>query len=108
MPTPEINTSTRVKPSEDVLFQELQGETVLLNLKTGVYFGLDTVGTRIWQLLDEHEVLSDVVKAMLLDYDVTEQACSDDVVALVRRMEEHGIVTVGGRTEMKSEPKGTA
>jgi hypothetical protein len=90
----EVSIVSRVRINEDVLFQELQGEAVLLNLKTGVYFGLDTVGTRIWQLLGEHGVLSEVVQEMLREYDVKEQSCSEDVVALVLRMEEHGIVAV--------------
>ena len=43
--------ASRIRPSDEVLFQELQDESVLLDLKSGVYFGLDIVGTRIWQLL---------------------------------------------------------
>ena len=44
---------SRIRINDDVLFQELHGEGVLLNLKTGVYFGLDPVGRRIWQLAQE-------------------------------------------------------
>ena len=43
----------RIEISEDVLFQEVGGETVLLDLASEQYFGLDAVGTRIWQLLGE-------------------------------------------------------
>jgi hypothetical protein len=43
-----------VRICDDVVFHDLQGELVLLNLKTGVYFGLDSVGTRIWHLIREH------------------------------------------------------
>jgi len=38
---------------DDVLFRELDGEAVLLNLKTGIYFGLNPVATRMWQLIVE-------------------------------------------------------
>ena len=44
----EISLNSRVRILDDVLFQELQGEAVLLNLKTGVYLGLDQLGTQIW------------------------------------------------------------
>jgi hypothetical protein len=90
----DVSIVSRVQINKDTLFQELQGEGVLLNLKSGVYFGLDSVGTRIWQLLGQHEVLSEVVQVMLREYDVTEQSCGQDVVALVSRMEEHGIIAV--------------
>ena len=49
---------SRVSVNDDVLFQELDGEGVLLNLKTGVYFGLDSVGARVWQLLEKYAVVS--------------------------------------------------
>src|SRR4051812_15119232 len=61
---PEVSIANRVKISDDVLFQELQGEAVLLELKTGVYFGLDKVGTRVWQLLGEQATIAGVVDAM--------------------------------------------
>lgn len=88
------SASSRVEFPEDVLCQELQGEAVLLNLKTGVYLGLDAVGTRIWQLLQEHRVLGKVVEAMLGEYDVAEERCLRDLFALVSQMEEHGLVRV--------------
>jgi hypothetical protein len=90
----EISTASHVRISDDALFQELQGEAVLLDLKTGVYFGLDRVGTRIWQLLGEHELLSDVVEVMLKEYDVPEQRCTEDLVALVQRLSDNGLLAV--------------
>jgi Coenzyme PQQ synthesis protein D (PqqD) len=86
---------SRVRINDDVLFQELQGEAVLLNLKSGVYFGLDPVGTRIWQLFSEHELLSDIAKAIVSEYDVVEDRCAEDLAALVADLERHGLVTVG-------------
>ena len=61
----EISLHSRVRIQEDVLFQELQGEAVLLNLKTGVYLGLNPLGTRIWKLLQEDGALSKVKDAIL-------------------------------------------
>ena len=90
---PTLNSPIRV--NEDVLFQELHGEGVLLNLKTGVYFGLDAVGRRVWQLLQEQGTLAAVRSAMLAEYDVAEAQCSADLLALVAEMQKHGLVTVG-------------
>ena len=85
---------SRIRVNEDVLFQELQGEAVLLNLKTGVYFGLDPVGTRIWQLLDTHTVLSDILAVVLAEYDVAEARGGEELLALVTDLEQHGLVTL--------------
>ena len=80
--------------SSDVLCRELQGEAVLLNLKTGVYLGLDPVGSRIWQLLQEHQELGKVVDAILTEYDVPEHRCSQDLFELVAQLEEQGLVHI--------------
>ena len=86
--------TSRVRVNDDVLFQELQGEAVLLNLKSGVYFGLDPVGTRIWQLFAEHEVLSEVAQAVVAEYDVAEDKCSEDLLKLVDDLEKQELVSV--------------
>ena len=86
--------ASRVRVNDDVLFQELQGEAVLLNLKSGVYFGLDPVGTRIWQLFAEHEVLSEVARAVVAEYDVAEDKCSEDLLKLVDDLEKQELVSV--------------
>jgi len=88
----EINLNSRVRIQDDVLFQELQGEAVLLNLKTGVYLGLNQIGTRIWQLLQEDGALSRVLEVMLQEYDVTPEKLAQDLLNLVAQMEQQGLL----------------
>lgn len=85
---------SRVRPNKEVLFQELQGEAVLLNLSSGMYFGLDPVGTRIWQLIGEHGKLSDVVQVMVDEFEVGEDRCAADLLALVAELQENDLVTL--------------
>jgi hypothetical protein len=90
----EISLISRVKLSEDVLLQELQGNAVLLDLKTGVFFGLDKVGTRMWTLMGETGSLAGVVETIVAEFDVTEDKCTEDVLSLVRRLEEQSLLTI--------------
>ena len=92
----EISLNSRVRIQEDVLFQELQGEAVLLNLKTGVYLGLNQIGTRIWQLLQEDGALNRVVEVMLREYDVTPEKLAQDLLDLVGQMEKQGLLAEAG------------
>ena len=89
-----------VEVSDNVLFQDLHGEGVLLNVQTGVYLGLDAIGTRAWQLLGKSAVLSELLTKILAEYDVPESRCSEDLLALVADLERHGLVTL-------SHPRGT-
>jgi hypothetical protein len=84
--------SSRVRISEHTLFQELSGEAVLLELSRGVYFGLDEIGTRIWQLLGAGRSLQETVAALVDEYDVTEAQGAEDLLALVRELEERRLI----------------
>jgi len=77
----------------DMLFQELEGETVLLNLRDESYYGLDDVGTRVWQLLGEHGDIESIVSTMLGEYDVDEATLRRDVAQLIAALLDAGLVT---------------
>ena len=89
-----LSLASRVKISEHTLFQELSGEAVLLELSRGAYFGLDEVGTRIWQLLGDGRSLQESVAALVDEYDVTEQQGAEDLLALVRELEERRLIEI--------------
>ena len=89
----ELTTGSRVKLSPDVLFQELQGDAVLLDMKSGVYFGLDRVGTRMWQLMGELKPLSAVIETMMNEFEVSESRCTEDVLELARKLAEQGLLS---------------
>jgi predicted transcriptional regulator len=93
-PRTSLDLSTTVTPSPEVLVQELDGEAVLLNLESERYFGLDDVGTRVWQHLLEHRRLERVCEEMQKEYDVDESRLREDVLQLVEALIEAGIVTV--------------
>ncbi|PYY08424.1 MAG: PqqD family protein, partial [Acidobacteria bacterium] len=63
--------------------------------KSGVYLGLDSVGTRIWNLLQQHRVLQEVRDAMLQEYEVSADQCERDLLRLVGEMEQQGLAEVG-------------
>ena len=76
----------------DVVFRELAGESVLLRLDTGIYFGLNAVGTRIWQLLVERGDKEKVIQEMLAEFEVSEQDLRRDVEKLVQELCEKGLL----------------
>ncbi len=89
-----ITLSQQAKPSADVLFQEVGGEAVLLNLASESYFGLDQVGTRIWVLLNEDARLQQVFDTMLDEFDVEPAQLEADLLALVAKLAEAGLLQV--------------
>lgn len=86
--------SVTVTMSPDVLFQDLEGEAVLLNLANEKYYGLDDVGTRMWQALEEHGHVETVVLRMLAEYEVDESTLRKDLADLIGKLSETGLVSV--------------
>jgi hypothetical protein len=81
-----------VKPKPSVVFQEVEGEMVLLDLDRETYFALDPVGTRCWQLLAEHGDIERIVATMVAEYDTDEDTLREDLGALLEQLESAELV----------------
>ncbi len=89
-----LTSSTTIKLNPDVISQELDGETVLLHLKTEEYYTLDKTGTRIWQYLGEHDDLNVLTAKMLEEYEVDEKTLESDITRLVNELQAKELVHV--------------
>ncbi len=78
--------------SPDVLEQELDGETVLLDLGSDNYFGLDEVGTRVWQLLRDGKDSEAIVDRMADEFDVEIGQLRTDLEALLAELSGAGLI----------------
>ena len=86
------NRPAEFSVSPDVLFRELEGESVLLDLATEQYYVLDDVGTRMWQLLAQHGEIEAVVRQLVDEYDASEDRLRGDLASLVAGLVEAGLV----------------
>ena len=91
----DMNLSDKVTVPVQVMAREVGDETVILDLAKGIYYGLDPVGARIWQLMAEGQTLTQVCEVMLAEYEVTREAIERDVLALVQTLMERQLVNAG-------------
>ena len=89
-----LTLSQRATPSDEVLFQEVGGESVLLDLSSECYFGLDPVGTRIWKLLSADANLKSAYDTLCEEYEVEPERLRTDLLDLVAKLAEAGLVQV--------------
>jgi hypothetical protein len=87
-----VTFDTILHRSEDVLFQEVGGEAVLLDLASEQYFGLDPVGTRIWELVDGKASLRDIHGTLCAEYDADAARIGEDLLGLAVRLLDAGLV----------------
>jgi ornithine carbamoyltransferase len=89
-----MNLDQKITFAETVFAQEVDGEMVLLDMESENYFGLDEVGTSIWQAMQENSDLNEVFKSLLAQYDVGEEVLEQDLKAFVEKLQESGLVKV--------------
>jgi hypothetical protein len=78
----------------DVVWRELEGEIVILNLATGQYYGLEGAANDMWRLLVEHGTTEKVVEVMAAEYDATPDRLNADLDALVRDLARRSLVHI--------------
>jgi hypothetical protein len=89
-----FQATDRFNISDEVLSQEVSGETVLLDLQGESYFGLNEVGTRIWQLLKSEQTVAEALSTLFDQYDVSREQLESDVSELLAKLTEAGLVSL--------------
>jgi hypothetical protein len=86
----------RVAIPPDVLVQELDGESVILDVARERYFGLDRIGTHMWVALTTLDSIEAAYESLLAAYDVDSDLLRQDLLALVTELVDHGLVDLHG------------
>lgn len=86
--------ASKITVPADVLFRDLQGESVILDLQSGKYYGLDEVGTRLWHLLARYGQLGPVYQSLLEEYDVAADQLQADILQLVDTLAGYELLQV--------------
>lgn len=89
-----MDLNQKITFADTVFAQEVDGEMVLLDMNSENYFGLDEVGTAIWQAMQETESLKEVFAVLLEQYDVEPEVLEKDLLDFVGKLKESGLVSV--------------
>jgi hypothetical protein len=91
-----MDMKQKVTVPDHVMFRELDGEAVLLNLENEAYYGLDRVGTRMWIVLEASDSIADAHTQLLAEYDVDAHQLKTDMIELIEELREHGLILLNG------------
>jgi hypothetical protein len=80
--------------AKDQVFCSLAEESVILNLKSGMYYGLDPVGSFVWKLIQTERDLREIRDLILEEYDVEPERCEQDLVELLNDFSAQGLVEI--------------
>ena len=90
----KVSPESVVVVSKDQMASDVAGETVILGLTAGRYYGLDAVGARVWQLIQTPTAFADVQRTIVSEYAVEPARCEADLLVLLQKMADAGLVEV--------------
>ena len=88
----QISFPKTVELNPEVLFQELDTQTILLNISNEQYFGLDEIGSRLWLLFSKNNNADDVLAQMLVEFDVDQVRLRNDLTLFIQELSEAGLI----------------
>jgi hypothetical protein len=90
----ELLNELKIVTAKDQISRDLDGEAVILNVKTGVYYGLNDTGARIWQLVQEPINITKVLDVLVAEYDVEYEHCEEELLSLLNEMVKCDLIMV--------------
>lgn len=91
----DIGLNSRIQRRQTLLCSAIDHETVLMDVQTGEYFGLDDIASAVWQLLAQPTTAEQIIAALTGQYDGEPEMIRRDILILLRRMAEHDLLDLG-------------
>ena len=89
-----ITINSVIKRSPEIVHTDMDGETVMMSIEQGNYYGIDSIGSDIWNMLEGEMSIEDLCLKLCEKYDVEESQCQQDVISFLEKMQEHKVIVV--------------
>ncbi len=87
-----MNLHTILQRNNELTFNLLDNEVVMMNLERGEYYGLNPIGSRIWELLAEATTLENLINKLTEEFDVSFEQCQTDSEEFINDLIEKGLI----------------
>lgn len=106
--TSNLSSQTMVMASQEQISCDLGEEAAILGMRSGVYYGLNPIGARVWNLLQQPRSVGEIRDAIVGEYDVTAEYFEPDLIKLLQQMLREGLVELTGtRPDPSSQSQAT-
>ncbi|HBB33919.1 MAG TPA: PqqD family protein [Cyanobacteria bacterium UBA8803] len=91
-----ISSSSRITVAKRQVSSNLGDEAVILDPKSGAYYGLNDVGAYIWNLIQQPKLVNEIRETILKEYEVNPEECDRDLMELLEQLKAQGLIEVKG------------
>ena len=89
-----MELTTILSRGEDYVFNEVDGELVMMNIETGSYASLNDTGKSIWGLIEEPKTVDEVLTALIVEYDIDKQTAETEVLSFIKKLVKGKVITI--------------
>lgn len=89
-----LNENNIVVQNKDIDVSDLNGEKVMMNIDKGEYFSLNSLGSRIWEIIDKPKKINEVINTLLEEYEVSEEECRENVMNFLGVLKHVDLINV--------------
>ena len=90
----ELTKDSIIKQTDEIISSDIEGETVMMSIENGEYYGLDSIGSHIWELIKTPIKVSDLIDVLHEKYDVDLDTCQSDVLKFLNELNGDKILVV--------------
>ncbi|MGD8781906.1 MAG: lasso peptide biosynthesis PqqD family chaperone [Ignavibacteria bacterium] len=90
----ELNMDSVIAQNKNLVVSEINGETVMMSLEKGNYYGMNLIGSRIWEIVKEPKPVNEIVDELLKEYSVEKEQCVEDVTSYINKLLDENIIEI--------------
>jgi len=92
----KIKPETILQRKSDLLFNQIDGEVVMLSIANNEYYGMDKIGSRIWKMLEQPVSFKNLIKMLCDEFNVSEQQCKKDTIEFLTKLSDKNLINTAG------------
>ncbi|WP_092439641.1 lasso peptide biosynthesis PqqD family chaperone [Williamwhitmania taraxaci] len=89
-----LDSNSVIQRNSGLVSSNLDGETVMMSIEDGDYFGLDPVGSRIWELIENPISIANLIAALMVEFEVSKSDCESDTLEFLNQLNEKRLLII--------------
>lgn len=89
-----IQAQNRILLNQELLQSEIDGETIMMSIDNGKYYGLNTVASRIWEIIKDEPLLSELIDKLVEEYDIEKKQCEIETQEFLFNLIENKLIKI--------------
>lgn len=89
-----ITLETKVARNINIATNKIDDEVIMMSLEKGNYYSVNSIGTRIWNIIEQEKNVKEICDTLLQEYDIDKEHCEKAVIAFLEKMKTADLLTI--------------